>query len=484
MNSNGGAWGSVFNVMVPVHLKAMVVVAVVAVGLMGSGCATTAQIGHIAEDHTVRLVSRPITAPAELVWRVRTFGDETINRLDVRFRRFPALERRAPAALGSAATTNTSNPAIASAIRSQAGQGVPGTVSFLTGGEEVFARMENRIAQATNRIDIQTYIFDNDAYAIHFANLLRERDADGVNVRVLLDIIGSRRAWAVTHPLAPPPPYGATYNIIRHLRRGSAIGVRRSHNTWLSSDHVKFTTIDGQYAFLGGMNIGWQYRYLWRDMMCELTGGIVLELEKQFDAAWGRAGWLSDLALLRSRTERQAAYERRPEDAELFPLVTTPWRKQIYRGMLQAIHSAERRIYIENPYLWNKQILQALCAARHRGVDVRVVVPLETNIALARGADRKAANTLIRHKVRVFLYPGMTHKKATIIDNWAIWGSANFDDLSLHKNIELNLATDDPDIVAQLTAILLQGQDTSHEVLEPLPTRLWDRLSSGITNLL
>ena len=449
-----------------------------------SGCATTTKLAHVAEDHTVRLVSRPITAPAELVWRFGIFGNETITRLDVRFRRFPALERSTPAELSESTGGIITNQAIATAIQRRSGQGVPGSVVFMVGGEEVFLDMESRIGQATNRINIQTYIFDNDEYAIHFADLLRDRNSHGVDVRVLLDIIGTRRAWAVTHPQAPSPPYGNKYNIIRHLRAGSDIQVRRSHNTWLSSDHVKFTTIDGQYAYLGGMNIGWQYRFVWRDMMTKLTGGIVAELDRHFDAAWGRSGWLSDLALLQSRRARQAAYERREEDAKLFPLVTTPWRKQIYRAMLQAIHHAEQRIYIENPYLWNKQILQALCAARHRGVDVRVVIPLETNIPVARGADRKAANTLLRHQVRVFLYPGMTHKKATIIDNWAVWGSANYDDLSLHKNIELNLATDDAHIVEALTAILLEGQDTSHELLEPLPTKIWDRLSSAMSNLL
>ncbi len=449
-----------------------------------TGCATTTKLAHVAEDHTVRLVSRPITAPAELVWRFGIFGNETINRLDVRFRRFPALDRNVPTELHESTGSIITNQAVAAAIQKQAGRGVPGTVMFMVGGEEVFLDMEARIAQATNRINIQTYIFDNDAYAIHVADLLRERNANGVDVRVLLDIIGTRRAWAVTHPQAPPPPYGEKYNIIRHLRSGSNIRVRRSHNTWLSSDHVKFTTIDGQYAYLGGMNIGWQYRYVWRDMMTKLTGGIVTELERHFDAAWGRSGWLSDLALLRSRRVRQAAYKRQPEDVELFILITTPWRKQIYRAMLQAINHAEQRIYIENPYLWNKQILQALCAARHRGVDVRVVIPLETNIPMARGADRKAANTLLRHQVRVFLYPGMTHKKATIIDNWAVWGSANYDDLSLHKNIELNLATDETGIVEELVAIMLEGQDASHELMEPLPTKIWDRLSSTMSNLL
>lgn len=78
----------------------------------------------------------------------------------------------------------------------------------------------------------------------------------------------------------------------------------------------------------------------------------------------------------------------------------------------------------------------------------------------------------------------MTHKKATVIDNWAIWGSANLDDLSLHKNHELNLATKNPVIVSQLTGILLEGQDKSYQVLEPIPTDVWDKLSRALSYFL
>lgn len=450
--------------------------------MLAGGCATVAPYTTVAEDHSVRLVSRPITAPAELVWRVKVFGRQTASRLHVRFRRFPKLERSQPRPLTDGPFE--ANAAVAAAVSRRAGLPVPGTVSFLVGGEAAFGRIEAEIAAATNRIDIQTYIFDNDVYAVYFADLLRERNARQVQVRILLDSPGSRRAWNVVPPGAPEPPFGTGYSIVRYLKQGSTIEVRRSHNIWLSSDHVKFMIIDDHCAFLGGMNIGWQYRYDWRDMMSELRGPVVQEIETYFEGAWSRAGWFSDLALLRNRRQRREDYQARDEDAQLYPLVTTPWRHGVFRVMLEAISKAKQRVYIENPYLWNKQILYELCAARHRGVDVRVVLPLESNIEIGRGADRRAANTLLHHQVRVFLYPGMTHKKATIIDDWALWGSANFDDLSLHKNLELNLATRHGPTVDALAAILLEGQDLSQELQAPLPTGVWDALSSMITNLL
>lgn len=450
--------------------------------VLAAGCATVSQYGTVAEDHTVRLVSRPISAPAELVWRVKVFSRQAASRMHVRFRRFPQLERAEPLPLREGPLEENSR--VADAVRRRSGLPVPGTVRFLVGGEEAFGRMEAEVVAATNRIDLQTYIFDNDSYAVQFADLLRERNAEQVQVRILLDSLGSRRAWRVVPPAAPPPPYGMDYNIVRHLKRDSTIQVRRSHNIWLSSDHVKFLIVDGRVAFLGGMNIGWQYRYDWRDMMSELRGPVVREIETHFEGAWGRAGWFSDLKLLMNRRARREGYEEIMGDAEIYPLITTPWRHGVFRVMLDAIEQARQRVFIENPYLWNKQILYALCAARHRGVDVRVVLPLESNIEIGRGADRVAANTLLRHRARVFLYPGMTHKKATIIDDWAFWGSANFDDLSLHKNLELNLATQHADTVAALAAILIEGQDLSPELLEPLPTGVWDALSSMISNLL
>ncbi len=450
----------------------------------GGGCATMPKLVNVTEDHTVRLVSRPVSAPAELVWRVKTFSRLSLGRMHVRHRRFPRLARRLPVPDAVTFDAVPDNTAIAGIVRRLGESPVRGHVTFLVGGDAVFPRLEADLGAATERIDIQTYIFDNDAYAVRVADLLRARDADGVRVRILLDMIGTRHAWQELPSDAAPSPHGVNLNMIRYLRRGSGVQVRRTQNMWLSSDHVKFICIDGRVAYLGGMNIGWEYRYQWRDMMSVLTGPVVHALDAHFESAWRRAGWLGELELLRRRHPVRSPDAETAGMAELHFLVTTPWRHRYFRAMLDAIAAATHRIYMETPYLWNKQIQHALCTARHRGVDVRVVMPMETNITIAKGADRIAANTLLQHGVRVFLYPGMTHKKAVVIDNWAFWGSSNQDDLSLHKNMELNLATADPATVATLEQLLVEGQDAAAEVLDVIPTGLWDRLSDRLTNLL
>jgi len=142
-------------------------------------------------------------------------------------------------------------------------------------------------------------------------------------------------------------------------------------------------------------------------------------------------------------------------------------------------------IYIENPYLWNQAILYQLCAARKRGVDVRVTIPNNVNHSIGSSANKKTINRLLKHGVRVYLYPGMTHVKAAVYDDWACFGSANFDDLSLHKNYELNLFTDNSDVVRQVQEDLLEnGQALSKEIFDAEDLSLSDHVNARIAQYL
>ena len=135
-----------------------------------------------------------------------------------------------------------------------AGTGTTGTVRFLVDGAEFFPRLLESINAAEESIDIRTYIFDNDDYAVKIANLLKERSSEG-DIRVLLDgigaILGTRvDADELSEGFRPP------IAITSHLRSGSRVKVRTSGNPYLTGDHTKTTVIDGERAFLGGMNIG------------------------------------------------------------------------------------------------------------------------------------------------------------------------------------------------------------------------------------
>jgi len=173
------------------------------------------------------------------------------------------------------------------------------------------------------------------------------------------------------------------------------------------------------------------------------------------------------------------------ENCDLYLIGTTPFSHDLYKGQLRAIKKAKKRIYIENPYLWNQPIIYQLCAARKRGVDVRVTIPREVNHPIGISANKETVNRLLKHGVRVFIYPGMTHVKAAIYDQWTCFGSANFDNLSLHKNYELNIFTDNPEVVRQVREELLEnGQQLSKEIFKAERLNLGDFFSARIAQYL
>ena len=138
-------------------------------------------------------------------------------------------------------------------------------------------------------------------------------------------------------------------------------------------------------------------------------------------------------------------------------------------------------VFAENPYFFSNDLLNALVRARLRGVDVRVVMPSENDLAAGHKSDLVTANYLREHGVRVYLYPGMTHIKALVVDGWACFGSANFDALSLRFNQEANLATCDAAFAREFGQQLFETDFArSREVKETLSVGWSDYLTDAL----
>lgn len=423
--------------------------------LFCTGCSTTGR--QVTYDNTVQVAKRPLSGTYELGWRIKTFWTEEAVSLWRRQVSFRLLTRRdIPEPAETPVCMN--REIMAEWLNKKSGPPVQGTARLLLNGENFFPRFEESILSATNRILLKTYLFDNDDVAKQVADRLKRRSHD-INIRILYDSGGTRMSWAVNAPSLPANYVYEVGDMIRYLEKNSGIELRRASHTMLTSEHAKYILIDRKTAYFGGMNIGREYRYDWRDAMFELTGSVVGALENRFETAWVLAS--GDTLTLINLPEEL------PPDTEgdLYLTKTTPLRTHIYKGQLRAIRNAKQCIYIENPYLWNTSIVYELCAARKRGVDVRVTVPRDINHGIGIAANKVTVKRLLDNGVRVFVYPGMTHVKAAVYDQWACFGSANFDDLSLHKNYELNIFTDNPEIVRQIKTDLLEGgQKLSPEV--------------------
>jgi len=341
-----------------------------------------------------------------------------------------------------------------------------GSIRFLIDGERFFPRFVEAVVGARRSVHLRSYIFDTDDYATAMADLLKQRSAE-VEVKVLLDGLGSLVAAGAV-PDSMPRGFVPPGSIASYLERNSEVAVRVQANPWLAGDHAKTFIVDRQTAFVGGMNIGREYRYDWHDLMMEVRGPVVAELGRAFDKAWGRAGLFGDLAVL-----AQALQPRKTAEAggghPLRVLQTKPGNPQIYLAQLAAIRAARRYIYIHNPYFSDDEVLVELIRARRRGVDVRVVLSTRGDSPMMDRSNILAANAMFRRGIRVYLYPGFSHVKAAVYDGWACLGSANLDRLSLRVNRELNLATSHPETVRALEQQLFEADfQTATEMTRPL----------------
>ena len=323
-----------------------------------------------------------------------------------------------------------------------------GSLSTLVDGREFFPAFEKAIAQAEDQISMQVFIFDNDDIAVRYGNLLRERARD-VRVRVLFDDLGTSMATRVAPKTLPPEGFSPPGDMKKFLSKGSPLKARRTLNPWLLADHTKLITIDDNLALMGGMNMGREYYSEWHDLMVAVKGPVIASLQHHFDDSWRRAGPLGDFA----KNPKAPALVPAPEVSEGVRILKTEIARGdlgVLKALTLAIRASQRKIWIETPYLSSDELKRELGAAAERGVDVRLILPNPSNSGVMNIANFAAGADLIEQGVKVYLYPGMTHLKAIVCDDWACVGSANLDTLSVRVNRELNLATGEKAFVKEM----------------------------------
>ena len=444
---------------------------------MTGSTAVVQSAGHVAQSHLGGLAVRPVSSVFRLLFVVKDAAVETVRPtwlVTLDSQPIPSIndgpgmdlegwERK----LDTLTSRKTSR----------------GTIDYLIDGEEFFTRFIDEISSARESISIRTYIFDNDDFAQRIGDLLKRRSEEGVDVRILLDGLGTIMATG-TSDETMPEGYVPRASVRESLEKESSIKVRQARNPWLAGDHVKTTIVDNRLAFTGGMNIGREYRYRWHDLMMEVEGPVVDVLRREFGSAWAHAGPAGDLGLFFHKLK----INRNHADDIGYPvrvLFTRPGNAEIFRAQRDAIRGAKRYIYIQNAYFTDDAMLYELAKARKRGVDVRVILPLVGNHGPINKSNALAANAMMEQGIRVYVYPGMSHVKAAVFDGWACLGSANWDKLSFRVNKELNLATSHPEAVNELHRRLFTVDfEKSVELTEPFPERWSDHLVEVVADYL
>jgi cardiolipin synthase A/B len=319
-------------------------------------------------------------------------------------------------------------------------------VEILTNGAQFYPAMRDAIEAAQMSINLEAYILQPGEAADTLADAMIERARAGVDVRVVLDSIGSSRLRnTVARRLAAEGCKVTFYQPMTWYR------LHRLNNR----THRELLVIDGSVAFTGGAGIAdWWYKptrgRTWRDTMARVEGPIVAALQGTFAENW-LEGCGEILTGPRHWPELRPAG---PTEAMLVKSSPSD-RATVSRVVFQMlIDGAVTSIDISTPYfLPDRSMRRALVRAARRGVRVRIVVPgAETDQRLVRLASRRMFRELLDGGARIFEYrPSMTHVKALLIDGvWAVVGTTNVDNRSFEHNDEVNVAFRDADVTARL----------------------------------
>src|SRR3569623_986013 len=283
---------------------------------------------------------------------------------------------------------------------------------------------------AKKSIFFENYIIENDEIGHELAEVLSERARAGVKVRLMKDYLGSwnpraRGFWrGLRHA-------GVEIRSFNPPRLDSPLG-------WLTRDHRKTIAIDGELAFVSGLCISKKWAGdakrgapPWRDTGVELRGPAVAYVARAFADVWAVCGAplppdaLSDLAAM------PLVGDAAPRKAGLFRLD-------------QLIASAARRtLWLTDAYFVGfAPYVQALCAAAQDNVDVRLLVPSASDLALVSAFSRAGYRPMIEAGVRIFEWNGsMLHAKPAVADGrWARVGSPTLTIASFVSNYELDVA--------------------------------------------
>ena len=334
-------------------------------------------------------------------------------------------------------------------------------VTVLKNGVEIFPAMLAAIRSAKKTINLEFYIYWDGDIGRAFAEALAERARAGVQVKIILDAVGS---VAMSQSLIDFLARNGIDMEWYHPLRWYTIW-RMNHRT-----HRKLLIVDGQIGFSGGVGIAdtWlgnaDSKNHWRETVAQVEGPVVTQMQFAF-----MDNWVKSRGELLTGLDYFPSIERRgPHLAQVIKSSPSEGSSTVKLLYIVSIVSATKSIYISNAYFVpDRDTIRALEGAVRRGVDVRVIVPGEyTDVPLVRQASRMHYELLLRRGIRIFEYqPTMMHAKTMVVDGlWSTIGSSNFDDRSFRLNDEVNVNIHDVDIAQQMESMFFEDLSHSNEI--------------------
>jgi cardiolipin synthase A/B len=325
------------------------------------------------------------------------------------------------------------------------------SVRVLQDGSATFPAMFSAIAGAKHVLDLEYYIFqDVQSGGRDLGDLLVQQSKAGVHVRIIYDAVGSLGTPASFYDkLRAGGVQLVQYNPINPLKA-------RTHYSPNSRDHRKILVADDEIGIVGGVNLSTDYESapsfrpgaapkvtpagghpVWHDTDLEIRGPVVPELSALFREHWHEQKG--------PPLERVSPPPKRAAGKQIIRVIGSSPSKlatRYYTTVLTAIRTAQSSVWMTAAYFVpTHQELRALKRAAQRGIDVRIILPSESDEPEVLAVQRSYYAGLLRAGIKVYeRSAGIMHSKTMVVDGvWSLVGSSNFDQRSVLFNDEVDV---------------------------------------------
>ena len=325
------------------------------------------------------------------------------------------------------------------------------TSRYYSFGEQMFADMVEDLKAAEHYIFMEYFIIHRGKFWDTLTDILAQRAAAGVEVRIIYDDLGSISTYSYTDII------GLKQRGIKCIAFNPLLFVATRLN---NRDHRKITVIDGRIAYSGGLNMADEYVNeihpygIWKDIGFRITGPAVRSYTYMFVEFWNA---FSGNTILKEHISFQEPEGAEPdhENGFILPYYDSPVRDEHTSNVLLAdiLSQATDYVWFYTPYLMlGDMLFEAIVRAAQRGVDVKIITPGTSDSKLVQRIGRSYYRELIKGGVRIFEYrPGFVHAKAFLADDKVAGiGTVNLDYRSLFLHFECESVFYKSDIIEKL----------------------------------
>lgn len=308
-------------------------------------------------------------------------------------------------------------------------------VDIIKNGENKFKFLLEDLKKAKQHIHMEYYILRDDKIGTQIIDILCEKAKQGVKVRLSIDDVGSSVSRRNKHRMNGS---GVEWYSFMPVFFPGFTGKMNYRN------HRKIVIIDGQIGYIGGINVSDTYvNYddspsYWRDTHLRIVGESVKSLQIHFLMNWE---FVSN-----AEVDIDESFFPKEDCDECIAMQIaasgpdTDWAN-IMEVIFTAIVTAEKYVYLTTPYfIPNDQIITALQVASKSGVDVRLLIPKDSDSWTAKHATNSYIECLLEANIKIYRYcKGFIHAKTIVIDDvFSTVGTTNMDYRSFNINFEIN----------------------------------------------